>query len=154
VIYTERKHILPMVPPGDGDHGFTGSSRRVAGNAQRATSFPGFRNPATATSERQIRCRSPSWRGAQIMKPAVPKPQRCAINTRKSTEHNLDLEMRAATIARHDRSRECHRRRSAVCRPQPRRYARDYSMDINIVDGRPDIQAYCLRIDGRDLYEI
>jgi site-specific DNA recombinase len=25
------------------------------------------------------------------MKPAVPKPQRCAIYTRKSTEHNLDL---------------------------------------------------------------
>jgi GNAT superfamily N-acetyltransferase len=24
------------------------------------------------------------------MKPAVPKPQRCAIYTRKSTEHNLD----------------------------------------------------------------
>ena len=26
------------------------------------------------------------------MKPIVPKPQRCAIYTRKSTEHNLDLE--------------------------------------------------------------
>jgi site-specific DNA recombinase len=26
------------------------------------------------------------------MKPVVPKPQRCAIYTRKSTEHNLDLE--------------------------------------------------------------
>src|SRR3979411_1687668 len=26
------------------------------------------------------------------MKPALPKPQRCAIYTRKSTEHNLDLE--------------------------------------------------------------
>jgi hypothetical protein len=25
------------------------------------------------------------------MKPAIPKPQRCAIDTRKSTEHNLDL---------------------------------------------------------------
>jgi hypothetical protein len=25
------------------------------------------------------------------MKPVVPKPQRCAIYTRKSTEHNLDL---------------------------------------------------------------
>jgi site-specific DNA recombinase len=25
------------------------------------------------------------------MKPIVPKPQRCAIYTRKSTEHNLDL---------------------------------------------------------------
>ena len=25
------------------------------------------------------------------MKPAIPKPQRCAIYTRKSTEHNLDL---------------------------------------------------------------
>ena len=26
------------------------------------------------------------------MKPVVPKPQRCGIYTRKSTEHNLDLE--------------------------------------------------------------
>jgi site-specific DNA recombinase len=26
------------------------------------------------------------------MKPAGPKPQRCAIYTRKSSEHNLDLE--------------------------------------------------------------
>jgi hypothetical protein len=47
--------------------------------------LPGVRNQATAgrrgtTSERQIRCRSPSWRGAQIMKPVVPKPQRCAIS--------------------------------------------------------------------------
>ena len=25
------------------------------------------------------------------MKPVMPKPQRCAIYTRKSTEHNLDL---------------------------------------------------------------
>jgi site-specific DNA recombinase len=25
------------------------------------------------------------------MKPNAPKPQRCAIYTRKSTEHNLDL---------------------------------------------------------------
>ena len=25
------------------------------------------------------------------MKPVIPKPQRCAIYTRKSTEHNLDL---------------------------------------------------------------
>ena len=25
------------------------------------------------------------------MKAAIPKPQRCAIYTRKSTEHNLDL---------------------------------------------------------------
>ena len=26
-----------------------------------------------------------------IMRPVLPKPQRCAIYTRKSTEHNLDL---------------------------------------------------------------
>jgi hypothetical protein len=25
------------------------------------------------------------------MRPVLPKPQRCAIYTRKSTEHNLDL---------------------------------------------------------------
>ena len=55
-----------------------------------------FRNQATpgcrgTTSEQQIRCRSPSWRGALIMKPVAAKPQRCVIYTRKSTEHNLDL---------------------------------------------------------------
>ncbi len=33
--------------------------------------------------------RQTAWR--RRMKPAVPKPQRCAIYTRKSTEHNLDL---------------------------------------------------------------
>ena len=43
---------------------------------------------------------SPSWRGAQIMKPAVPKPQRCAIYTRKSTEHNLDLEFNSLDAQR------------------------------------------------------
>jgi hypothetical protein len=30
--------------------------------------------------------------GPVSMKPVVPKPRRCAIYTRKSTEHNLDLE--------------------------------------------------------------
>jgi hypothetical protein len=48
---------------------------------------------------RQIRV-SPSWRGAQIMKPAVPKLQRCAIYTRKSTEHNLDLEFNSLDAQR------------------------------------------------------
>ncbi len=34
------------------------------------------------------------------MKPAVPKPQRCAIYTRKSTEHNLDLEFHSLDAQR------------------------------------------------------
>ena len=34
------------------------------------------------------------------MKPAVPKPQRCAIYTRKSTEHNLDLEFNSLDALR------------------------------------------------------
>jgi site-specific DNA recombinase len=34
------------------------------------------------------------------MKPAVPKPQRCAIYTRKSTEHNLDLEFNSLDAQR------------------------------------------------------
>jgi hypothetical protein len=39
-------------------------------------------------SERQIRYDndSASWRGAQIMKPAVPKPQRCAILQGRAVE--------------------------------------------------------------------
>lgn len=35
---------------------------------------------------------------------------------------------------------------------QPRRYALDYTTGIKVVDGVPDIKAYCLRINGRDLY--
>src|SRR3979411_695549 len=34
------------------------------------------------------------------MKPALPKPQRCAIYTRKSTEHNLDLEFNSLDAQR------------------------------------------------------
>jgi site-specific DNA recombinase len=34
------------------------------------------------------------------MKSAVPKPQRCAIYTRKSTEHNLDLEFNSLDAQR------------------------------------------------------
>jgi site-specific DNA recombinase len=34
------------------------------------------------------------------MKPAVAKPQRCAIYTRKSTEHNLDLEFNSLDAQR------------------------------------------------------
>ena len=34
------------------------------------------------------------------MKPVVPKPQRCAIYTRKSTEHNLDLEFNSLDAQR------------------------------------------------------
>src|SRR2546430_17572012 len=34
------------------------------------------------------------------MKPAVSKPQRCAIYTRKSTEHNLDLEFNSLDAQR------------------------------------------------------
>ena len=34
------------------------------------------------------------------MKPVVPKPQRCAIYARKSTEHNLDLEFNSLDAQR------------------------------------------------------
>src|SRR5256885_5475410 len=34
------------------------------------------------------------------MKPVVPKPQRCAIYTRKSTDHNLDLEFNSLNAQR------------------------------------------------------
>ena len=37
---------------------------------------------------------------------------------------------------------------------QPRRYATDYTTGIKIVDGEPDVRAYCLRLDGTDLYEL
>ncbi len=37
---------------------------------------------------------------------------------------------------------------------QPRRYALDYTVGIKEVGGVPDIKAYCLRIDGRDLYSL
>jgi hypothetical protein len=34
------------------------------------------------------------------MEPAIAKPQRCAIYTRKSTEHNLDLEFNSLDAQR------------------------------------------------------
>ena len=34
------------------------------------------------------------------MKAVIPKPQRCAIYTRKSTEHNLDLEFNSLDAQR------------------------------------------------------
>jgi hypothetical protein len=34
------------------------------------------------------------------VKPVVPKPQRCAIYTRKSSEHNLDLEFNSLDAQR------------------------------------------------------
>ena len=37
---------------------------------------------------------------------------------------------------------------------QPRRYAIDYTSGVGEIDGVPDIKAYCLRIDGRDLYSL
>lgn len=37
---------------------------------------------------------------------------------------------------------------------QPRRYAIDYTSGIAETGGIPDIKAYCIRIDGRDLYSL
>lgn len=37
---------------------------------------------------------------------------------------------------------------------QPQRYALDYTTGIGQADGVADIKAYCLRIDGRDLYTL
>lgn len=37
---------------------------------------------------------------------------------------------------------------------QPRRYAIDYTTGIKLANGVPDIAAYCLRINGRDVYQI
>jgi hypothetical protein len=39
------------------------------------------------------------------MKPVVPKSQRCAIYTRKSSEHNLDLEFNSLDAQREALSR-------------------------------------------------
>jgi hypothetical protein len=37
---------------------------------------------------------------------------------------------------------------------QPRRYALDYTTGIKMVGGVPDIKGYCLRVNGRDLYQL
>ncbi len=37
---------------------------------------------------------------------------------------------------------------------QPRSYAVDYSTGVRHYNGKPDIQAYCLKLDGRSLYEL
>lgn len=37
---------------------------------------------------------------------------------------------------------------------QPQRYALHYTDGIKMNDGKPDIQAYCIRVGGRDLYQL
>lgn len=44
--------------------------------------------------------------------------------------------------------------KSAVYYTQPRAYNPEYSKGIKIVNGLPEIYTYCLRLDGRDLYQI
>jgi hypothetical protein len=43
---------------------------------------------------------------------------------------------------------------SPVYYTQPRVYNPDYSVGIRILDGQPEIYAYCVRLDGRNLYEL
>jgi hypothetical protein len=50
---------------------------------------------------------------------------------------------------------ECATRLSVpVFYTQPQRYALHYTDGIKMVGGAPDIQAYCIRIAGRDLYQL
>ncbi len=37
---------------------------------------------------------------------------------------------------------------------QPQRYALDYSVGTREINGVPDVRAYCLRIDGREIYAL
>jgi hypothetical protein len=37
---------------------------------------------------------------------------------------------------------------------QPRRYAIDYSTGIKLLNGRSDIQGYCVKLNGRNLYDL
>jgi hypothetical protein len=37
---------------------------------------------------------------------------------------------------------------------QPRRYELDYTIGVKRVDGVPDIKAYCLRLEGRNIYQL
>ncbi len=41
---------------------------------------------------------------------------------------------------------------SAVCYTQPKLYHPDYSTGVGEINGRPEVYAYCLRLNGRDLY--
>src|ERR1700732_219602 len=72
------------------------SGQCVAGNRQQATSYSGGQ---VASGWRCTKSSRRCW-GAQTMKSIVPKPQRCAIYTRKSTEHNLDLEFNSLDAQR------------------------------------------------------
>lgn len=37
---------------------------------------------------------------------------------------------------------------------QPRQYSLNYTTGVGHINGQPDIKAYCLRIDGRDIYSL
>ena len=70
---------------------FADASDASQGAPNAATSCPdSVQAPAGHRASERLRW-FPSWRGAQLMKAADRKVFRCAIYTRKSTEHNLDL---------------------------------------------------------------
>src|ERR1700726_476967 len=56
------------------------------------------------------------------MKPVVSKPQRCAIYTRKSTEHNLDLEFNSLDAQREACEAYIKSQEHEGCRLVPDRY--------------------------------
>src|SRR5437016_13520902 len=56
------------------------------------------------------------------MKPIVPKPQRCAIYTRKSTEHNLDLKFNSLDAQREACEAYIKSQAHEGWRPVPDRY--------------------------------
>src|SRR6202045_2201441 len=79
-----------------GVNGFAGSGQCVASTKQQATPYSGGQVASG------WRCTKPSRRrwGAKTMKPIVPKPQRCAIYARKSTEHKHPAEFNSLDAQR------------------------------------------------------
>jgi hypothetical protein len=133
--YQRELHEVLVVPGGVCWRGEVYASlstiaRRITGTSWNGPRFFGLRGgddtpaaaaTAAAAAARMSAPRSGSIRakrpakshGRRGMKPVAPKPQRCAIYTRKSTEHNLDLAFnsldaqREALRANDDETKTC-----------------------------------------------
>jgi hypothetical protein len=72
----------------------------------------------------------------------------CALAPLGPKTHSLAMCLFALALER------AGRQPAHVYYTQPRRYALDYSVGTALYDGASDIKAYCVKLDGRHLYEL
>ena len=72
----------------------------------------------------------------------------CALAPLGPKTHSLAMCLFALALER------AGRQPAHVYYTQPRRYALDYSVGTASYDGAPDIKAYCVKLNGRHLYEL